>query len=36
MYETEHKPMYLVQGDKVGKGVTNEPLLRNVKIIKEL
>ncbi len=36
MYETEHRPMYLVQGDEVGKGATNEPLLRNVKIIKEL
>lgn len=36
MYETEHRPMYLVQGDEVGKGATNEPLLRNVKIIKKL
>ena len=36
MYETEHRPMYLVQGDEVGKGSTNEPLLRNVKIIKVL
>jgi len=35
-YETEHRPMYLVQGDEVGRGSTNEPLLRNVKIIKEL
>lgn len=33
---TERRPMYLVQGDEVGKGATNEPLLRNVKIIKEL
>ena len=29
-------PMYLVQGDEVGKGSTNEPLLKNVKIIKKL
>lgn len=36
MVETERRPMYLVQGDEVGKGTTNEPLLRNVKIIKEL
>ena len=36
LVETEHRPMYLVQGDEVGKGTTNEPLLRNVKIIKEL
>lgn len=36
LVETERRPMYLVQGDEVGKGTTNEPLLRNVKIIKEL
>jgi len=36
LVETERRPMYLVQGDEVGKGATNEPLLRNVKIIKEL
>lgn len=36
LVETERRPMYLVQGDEVGKGSTNEPLLRNVKIIKEL
>lgn len=35
-YPTEHKPMYLVQGDEIGKGSTNEPLLRNVKIIEKL
>lgn len=29
-------PMYLVQGDEVGKGTTNEPLLKNVKIIQKL
>lgn len=36
LIETERRTMYLVQGDEVGKGSTNEPLLRNVKIIKEL
>ena len=36
LVETERRPMYLVRGDEVGKGATNEPLLRNVKIIKEL
>lgn len=36
LVETERRPMYLVQGDEVGRGSTNEPLLRNVKIIKEL
>ena len=29
-------PMYLVQGDEVGKGSTNEPLLKNIKILKKL
>ena len=29
-------PIYVVTGDKVGKGRDNEPLLRNVKIIDEL
>lgn len=28
--------VYLLTGDEVGKGATNEPLLRNVKIVKEL
>lgn len=36
MYESEHKPMYLVQGDEVGKGATNEPLLKNITIIRTL
>lgn len=36
LVETERRPIYLVRGDEVGKGSTNEPLLRNVKIIKEL
>lgn len=34
--KTERRPMYLVQGDEIGRGSTNEPLLRNIKIIKEL
>lgn len=34
--ETEHRPMYLVQGDEVGKGATNEPLLKNITIIRTL
>ena len=28
--------MYLVEGDEVGNGTTNEPLLKNVRIIKKL
>ena len=34
--ESGRLPMYLVQGDEVGKGSTNEPLLKNIKIIKKL
>lgn len=34
--ESGHLPMYLVQGDEVGKGSTNEPLLKNIRIIKKL
>lgn len=34
--ENGHFPMYLVEGDEVGKGSTNEPLLKNVKIIEKL
>lgn len=36
MVETERRPMYLVQGDEVGKGATNEPLLKNITIIRTL
>lgn len=36
LVETERRPMYLVQGDEVGKGATNEPLLKNIKIIAKL
>ncbi len=36
LVETEHRPMYLVQGDEVGKGATNEPLLKNITIIRTL
>ena len=28
--------MYLVEGDEVGNGTTNEPLLKNVRIIQKL
>lgn len=35
-YPKEHLPMYLVQGDEVGKGSTNEPLLKNIEIVKIL
>lgn len=28
--------MYLVEGDYVGKGTTNEPLLKNIRIIQKL
>ncbi len=31
--ENGHFPMYLVEGDEVGKGSTNEPLLKNVKML---
>lgn len=31
-----NKKIYVVSGDEVGKGADNEPLIRNVKIIKEL
>ena len=34
--ENGNIPMYLVEGDEVGKGSTNEPLLKNVRIIKKL
>lgn len=34
--ENENIPMYLVEGDEVGKGSTNEPLLKNVRIIQKL
>lgn len=36
LVETERRPMYLVQGDEVGKGATNEPLLKNITIIRTL
>ena len=34
--ENGNTPMYLVDGDEVGKGATNEPLLKNVRIIQKL
>lgn len=36
MVETERRAMYLVQGDEVGRGATNEPLLKNITIVKTL
>lgn len=32
----QSRKMYLVQGCEVGKGTTNEPLIKDVKIIAEL
>ena len=34
--ESGRLPMYLVQGDEVGKGSINEPLSKNIRIIKKL
>lgn len=34
--ENGNLPMYLVEGDEVGKGTTNEPLLKNIRIIHKL
>lgn len=34
--KTEQRSMYLVQGDEIGRGSTNEPLLKNITIIKKL
>lgn len=34
--EYENRPCYLVDGDYVGKGTDNEPLIQNVNIIKEI
>lgn len=36
MIENNQIKAYLVQGDVVGSGTTNEPVLKNVKIVKEL
>ena len=36
LVETERRPMYLVQGNEVGRGSTNEPLLKNITIIRTL
>ena len=32
----DDRPCYLVEGDCVGKGSDGEPLLRNVKIVKQI
>lgn len=34
--ENGNIPMYLVEGDEVDNGTTNEPLLKNVRIIQKL
>ena len=34
--ENGNLPMYLVEGDEVDKGTTNEPLLKNVRLIQKL
>ena len=34
--ENGNIPMYIVEGEEVGKGSTNEPLLKNVRIIQKL
>ena len=36
LIEYDNRPLYLVTGDFVGRGRDNEPLIRNVRIIKEL
>lgn len=35
-YRSYGKPILLITGDEVGKGSDGEPLLKNVKVIKEL
>ena len=34
--ENGNIPIYLVEGDEAGSGTTNEPLLKNVRIIQKL
>ena len=36
LIEYDNRTCYLVEGDCVGRGTDNEPLIRNVKIIREL
>lgn len=36
LLEYDNRPCYLVSGDYVGKGTDGEPLLRNIKIIREI
>lgn len=36
LIEYDKRPCYLVTGDCVGRGEDNEPLLKNVKIIREI
>ena len=36
LLEYDNRPCYLVSGDYIGKGTDGEPLIKNVKIIKEI
>ena len=36
LLEYDNRPCYLVSGDYVGKGTDGEPLLKNVKVIREI
>lgn len=36
LVEYENRPCYLVNGDYIGKGSDNEPLIRNVSIVKKI
>ena len=36
LLEYDNRPCYLVTGDYVGKGTDGEPLIKNVRIIKEI
>ena len=36
LLQYDNRPLYLVKGDCIGKGIDGEPLLKNVKIVKEI
>ena len=36
LVEYENRPCYLVNGDYIGKGSDNEPLIRNVSIVEKI
>lgn len=36
LIEYDNRPCYLVTGDYVGRGKDNEPLLKNVKIVRKI